>query len=147
MPLADRQYLWHRHQLQRAVDTLSRLEMEYKGSRAKNEGEETWDERAIQEINDQMQKRLGKWKWSLLGAEKMERNQSQGNEESNASEDDQEASGSEDSFGDSESLGDSSLGESSDWDEQTVGEMKAKPSAKGRKPAKFVSAFQDVRIL
>ena len=48
MPLADRKYMWYMYQLQRAIDTVAKLEMAFVGNAKRPaDGEESWDEAAI----------------------------------------------------------------------------------------------------
>ena len=47
----DKKYYWKKFQLQRAVDTLARVEIEYRGNKARGKSED-WDVKAITRIQE-----------------------------------------------------------------------------------------------
>ena len=68
----DRDFYWRMYQLQRAVDALARVDIEYRGNRARGNSE-AWDAKAISHLQEKIDKRLSAWRFNLQAAAKIQR--------------------------------------------------------------------------
>ena len=138
MKLEDRKYIWYMYQLQRTVDTISKIEAVINGDKhGPDNSSDSWDERAIEQASLYIKERLRKWNLDLIEAEKIERNLNQ--DELNSEGD----SNSITSFGSADyAHSQDSFDDIADFEDQPI--KKKKPAAR---TSRVVSAWQEETTL